>query len=125
MHLCERAPAQQIQSRVPRQIRDFHSPVVWLDRDGHDECQPVDDIENTLDSVGAPLDRVSFAIVDDAGERVARRDRSGQVIVSSPWAIRGYDDLPELNAQVFKDGYFYTGDLGVWMRRGVCICRDA
>lgn len=70
-----------------------------------------EDIENTLDSVGAPLDRVSFAIVNDAGERVGA-ETIGQVIVSSPWAIRGYDDLPELNARVFQGGYFYTGDLG-------------
>lgn len=70
-----------------------------------------EDIDDTLDSVGAPLERVAFAVVDEAGERVAA-ETIGQVIVSSPWAIRGYDDLPELNAQVFKDGYFYTGDLG-------------
>lgn len=70
-----------------------------------------DDIENTLDSVGAPLERVSFAIVNDADERLGA-ETVGQVIVASSWAIRGYDDLPELNAQVFRDGFFYTGDLG-------------
>ncbi len=69
------------------------------------------DISDSLDSVGKPLPEVSFAIVDDTNQRVPA-DVQGQVIVASPAAIRGYDDLPELNAQVFRDGYFYTGDLG-------------
>jgi long-chain acyl-CoA synthetase len=69
------------------------------------------DIENTLDSVGTPLRGVSFDIVDDAHNRVPP-GTVGQVIVSSPWAIRGYADLPEVNAQVFQNGYFFTGDLG-------------
>ena len=43
---------------------------------------------------------------------------TGQVIVSSPCAIHSYDDLPGLNAQVFRDGYFYTGDLGTLDEQG-------
>lgn len=70
-----------------------------------------EDIAETLDSVGAPLPQVSFAIVNEQNQRV-ERGVMGQVIVSSPCAIRGYEDLPELNAAVFRDGYFYTGDLG-------------
>ncbi len=76
-----------------------------------------DEIETTLDSVGAPLEEISFAIVDDAARRV-ETGCVGQVIVSSPCAIRGYDDLPELIAEVFRDGFFYTGDLGKLDARG-------
>lgn len=49
--------------------------------------------------------------MNDANERVDT-GTIGEVIVSGPWAIRGYDGLPELNALAFRDGYFYTGDLG-------------
>jgi len=70
-----------------------------------------DDITDTLDSVGAPLPEIEFAIVNDNAQRV-ETGMVGQVIVSSPGAIRGYDGLPELNAQVFRDGFFFTGDLG-------------
>jgi long-chain acyl-CoA synthetase len=69
------------------------------------------DIENSLESVGAPLPGIEFAIVDENRARVPT-GAVGQVIVSSPAAIRGYDGLPELNAEVFRDGYFFTGDLG-------------
>lgn len=75
------------------------------------------DIENTLDSVGAPLDGIAFAIVDEENKRV-ETGNVGEVLVSSPCAIRGYDDLPELDAQVFRDGFFYTGDLGRLDARG-------
>lgn len=70
-----------------------------------------DDIADTLESVGAPLPGVQFGIVDDHGARVAT-DVVGEVIVASPGAIRRYDGLPELNTQVFREGYFFTGDLG-------------
>lgn len=70
-----------------------------------------DDITDTLDSVGAPLPGVEFAIVDDDGQRV-ETDRVGQVIVSSPGTMDGYDDFPEWNEKVMRDGFFYTGDLG-------------
>lgn len=69
------------------------------------------DIEQTLDSVGSPLKEIRIAVVDDNAQRV-ETGTVGQVIVASPCAIQGYDGLPELNAQVFRDGYFFTGDLG-------------
>jgi long-chain acyl-CoA synthetase len=70
-----------------------------------------DDIENTLDSVGEPLPQIQFAIVNDDGQRV-ETGHIGQVIVSSPGTMDGYDDMPELNEKVLRDGFFYTGDLG-------------
>lgn len=69
------------------------------------------DISGTLDSVGEPLPGISFAVVNDDGRRV-EPGATGQVIVSSPGTMDGYDDLPGLNAQVLRDGFFYTGDLG-------------
>lgn len=69
------------------------------------------DIENTPDSVGAPLPGVAFAIVDGDDKRLPAGE-VGEVLVSSPWAIDGYEDLPEFNTEVFRAGFFYTGDLG-------------
>jgi len=69
------------------------------------------DVAETLDSVGAPLPGIEFLILDEGARRVPA-ETVGQVIVSSPGAIQGYDAFPELNAQVFRDGFFHTGDLG-------------
>jgi long-chain acyl-CoA synthetase len=76
-----------------------------------------DDIAETLDSVGAPLPGIAFGIVDDGARRLPA-GTVGEVIVSSPGAIEGYDGFPELNAEVFRDGFFHTGDLGRIDARG-------
>jgi long-chain acyl-CoA synthetase len=54
----------------------------------------------TFESVGKPVGSVRVRI------------ESGEIAVSSPAATRGYSDMPELNEQVFRDGWFLTGDLG-------------
>jgi len=69
------------------------------------------DIAASLDSVGMPLPGIRFAIADERGQRV-ETGAVGEVLVASPGAITGYGGLPELNAQVFREGYFCTGDLG-------------
>jgi long-chain acyl-CoA synthetase len=51
-------------------------------------------------SVGTPVGDVRIRIDD------------GEVLVSSPAMTRGYSDLPEVSGQVFRDGWFRTGDLG-------------
>jgi long-chain acyl-CoA synthetase len=58
------------------------------------------DPEPVADSVGTPVGRVEVRI------------EAGEVAVSSPAMTRGYSDTAELNARVFRDGWFRTGDLG-------------
>jgi acyl-CoA synthetase (AMP-forming)/AMP-acid ligase II len=70
-----------------------------------------EDIAETLDSVGTPLPGVRFSIVDEK-DRALGAEETGQILVSSPGAITGYDDPPEANTSAFRNGYFYTGDLG-------------
>lgn len=36
----------------------------------------------------------------------------GEVVIKSPTLTKGYCNLPKLNQQAFKDGAFFTGDLG-------------
>ena len=42
----------------------------------------------------------------------------GEVAVQAPGLTNGYADMEELNSQVFREGYFITGDLGQARRRG-------
>jgi long-chain acyl-CoA synthetase len=70
-----------------------------------------DDPVSTFESVGSPVKGVELAIVDDDGEPVGDGE-IGEVTVKSPAATLGYGDLPELNAVAFRDGRYYTGDLG-------------
>ncbi|MBN1527762.1 MAG: acyl--CoA ligase [Thermoleophilaceae bacterium] len=65
----------------------------------------------SFESVGRPVDGVEVRIEDDDGEPVPTGS-IGEVAVRSPGLTDGYVDMPELNSQVFREGFFITGDLG-------------
>jgi long-chain acyl-CoA synthetase len=65
----------------------------------------------SFETVGGPVDGVELRIEDDDGEPVPVGSE-GEVAVRSPGLTSGYSDMPELNSQVFREGFFVTGDLG-------------
>jgi long-chain acyl-CoA synthetase len=69
-------------------------------------------------SLGPPLQNVTIRIRDDAGRELAVGE-VGRIWVKSPVIPpTGYDHQPELSAQVFRDGSYNTGDLGMLDARG-------
>jgi long-chain acyl-CoA synthetase len=75
------------------------------------------DVERSLGSVGTPLPGVKVEVFTEAGG-ISGEDEVGEVAVMSPAAIAGYDGLDDVNKEVFRDGYFFTGDLGRRDRAG-------
>jgi long-chain acyl-CoA synthetase len=70
-----------------------------------------DDPVASFESVGTPVEGVEIEIVDDEGDPVALGE-TGEVTVASPAATDGYDGSDEANREAFRDGRFFTGDLG-------------
>ncbi len=70
-----------------------------------------DDIESTFNSVGRHVRNVEVRVVDEDGNKVGV-DEVGEIIVKSPSMTTGYYGLPEETKKVFRDGYYFTGDLG-------------
>lgn len=62
-------------------------------------------------SVGAPLASVEVRVIASDGS-LRERDETGEIMVRSPAMMAGYAVEPELNAGMFRDGFFRTGDLG-------------
>jgi acyl-CoA synthetase (AMP-forming)/AMP-acid ligase II len=65
-----------------------------------------------LMSTGKVVPTVTLRIIDEAG-RDLPRGQIGQVLVKSPTLFRGYWKRPDLSAQTIRDGYLYTGDMGM------------
>ena len=61
--------------------------------------------------MGTPLPGVSLRVVDDRGHDVPAGDE-GEVLIKSPAAVRGYPGNAEATAAAFRDGEYYSGDLG-------------
>ncbi len=57
--------------------------------------------EHRFASVGKPFPGVELRIADD-----------GEILVKGLGNMRGYHNKPDATAEVLKDGWFYTGDIG-------------
>jgi long-chain acyl-CoA synthetase len=69
-------------------------------------------------TTGLPLPSTDIKLIDDAGNEVAL-GQSGEICASGPQVMSGYWQRPESNATAFTpDGYFRTGDVGVFDDRG-------
>lgn len=65
----------------------------------------------TSASVGTPAAGVQVMVVDDAGLPLPQ-GQEGEIAVSGPAITRGYADMEELTRETFREGYYFTGDLG-------------
>lgn len=90
--------------------------VTVLQGYGLTETAPVLAAENygrrRAGSIGVPLPGVDFEIIDQDEHGI------GEVRVKGPNIMLGYYEAPELTAEVLKDGWFYTGDLGYFDKDG-------
>ncbi|ARZ72301.1 fatty acid--CoA ligase [Streptomyces albireticuli] len=62
-------------------------------------------------TVGRALPGVEIAIRDTEGTTLPAGER-GEVQVRSPYMMQGYWKQPELTAEVLRDGWVHTGDVG-------------
>ena len=68
---------------------------------------------NHVGSVGIPFDGIELKIAED-----------GEILVRGPNVMRGYYGQPEATAEVIKDGWFYTGDVGHMDKQGRLYITD-
>ncbi|MGE5072311.1 MAG: long-chain-fatty-acid--CoA ligase [Anaerolineae bacterium] len=64
-------------------------------------------------SIGIPLPDVDLRILDlDTGKKVLPPGEIGEITLCAPQVMQGYWNQPEETANVLRDGWLYTGDIG-------------
>ena len=109
--ICGAAP---LMPEAGKGLNDFG--IVTIQGYGLTETSPVLCAERPQDicpgSVGKPMPSVTI--------RIANPDEKGigEIVAKAPNVMWGYLDQPEETAEVIKDGWFYTGDLGYFDSEG-------
>jgi long-chain acyl-CoA synthetase len=68
-------------------------------------------------TVGVPIFDTRVRILDSNGAEVPAGER-GEVCVKGPQVMAGYHNRPDATAEVLKDGWLHTGDVGVFDEDG-------
>ncbi len=73
-------------------------------------CNPIDG-SGKIGTIGMPLPSTDMRIVDDNGNPVGI-DETGEIQIKGPQVMKGYYNRAEATAEVIKDGWMCTGDIG-------------
>lgn len=76
-----------------------------------------------LKSCGKPCLLTEIRIVDENGND-AGPNELGEIVVKSPAMMAGYYLKPELTEAAIRDGWFYTGDIGMLDENGYMYIKD-
>jgi len=71
-------------------------------------CTPPD--SNVIGSIGPPLPGLQAKLVDTKVDENGHM--VGEIAIAGPTIMKGYYNRPEATAEVLKDGWLHTGDLG-------------
>lgn len=76
-----------------------------------------------LGSVGLANSAVEVMIADDDGKPLPPGE-SGEILVKGPSVMLGYWNQPEASAETVRDGWLFTGDMGVMDDEGFITLKD-
>ncbi|NJM69509.1 MAG: long-chain fatty acid--CoA ligase [Scytonema sp. RU_4_4] len=69
------------------------------------------DLKYKVGSIGTPIENVEMKVVDGHGHQV-QPGESGEILIRGPNVMLGYWNRPFETAEVIKNGWFHTGDIG-------------
>jgi acetyl-CoA synthetase len=104
----------------PEAIKSWKEASGTLIHDGYGQTETVNLVANfpclpvRPGSMGKPVPGLDVDVLDDGGNRVPDHE-IGQIAVRvtepyPPGLFDGYMNAPEINGQVFRHGWYYTGD---------------
>ena len=86
---------------------------------------PKEELEKLLVKTGIPVPGVEVQIVDENMKPVPHDDSAlGEIVIRAPWVMEEYYKDPERTAQVWRDGWFHTGDVAKVDKDGYITIAD-
>ena len=99
------------------------SPILtFLDWEDHKNAIDTGELE-ILRAAGRPVVGLEMRIKDESGNDLPAGE-VGEVAVRGPQVSVGYLNRPEENAESFRNGWFFTGDVGRMDEQGIMYLMD-
>jgi acyl-CoA synthetase (AMP-forming)/AMP-acid ligase II len=118
---CLAITGGQVHPTVLEDLRKHITPNIYRTYASTDSGQMAiskpADMNSKPNAAGRPVWCVELRIVDDCNEPLGVNE-IGEIICRSPLATQGYYKNPEATNASFRDGWFYTGDLGYFDKEG-------
>jgi long-chain acyl-CoA synthetase len=76
-----------------------------------------------IGSIGMPAGVIEVKLVDSKGNEVSQGDQ-GEIVIRGPNIMKGYFEQPEETALALRDGWLYSGDVGVYDSEGYLYIVD-
>jgi len=104
---CIVSGSAALQTRLTRFFWGIGIPI--LEGYGLTETSPIVSV-NTLEPNGTKFGTIG-RVIDDVEVKIAE---DGEILVKGPNVMMGYYKNPEKTAEVMTDGWFHTGDIGIF-----------
>jgi len=76
-----------------------------------------------IGSIGMPAGIIEVKVVDEKDNAV-KQGEQGEIIIRGPNIMKGYFEQPEENAAALRNGWFHSGDVGVFDPEGYLYIVD-
>lgn len=86
---------------------------------------PKEELEKLSVKTGIPMPGIEVQVVDENMQPVPRDDSTlGEIVIRGPWVTEQYYKDPERTAEVWRDGWFHSGDVAKVDKDGYITIAD-
>ncbi|OGP67415.1 MAG: hypothetical protein A2W27_05275 [Deltaproteobacteria bacterium RBG_16_44_11] len=76
----------------------------------NNSCNPIDGLKK-VGSIGLPMKGMEMKIFDDRDKELPQ-GKEGEIVLRGPMVMKGYWNQPEATAEIIRNGWLHTGDIG-------------